>query len=43
MHIVKELPTAIFVNDAIVGCVERIDQMPVPVMQIDTDIFTEVP
>lgn len=43
MHVVEQFTSTIFIDDLSVGRFERIYQMPMPMMQIDTDIFTEVP
>lgn len=41
MHVVKQLATTVFI-DRDARTFERIDEMPMPVMEIDTDILAEV-
>lgn len=41
MHIVEQLAAPVLVNNPDIG-LEWIDQMPVPVMKIDPDIFPPV-
>lgn len=41
MHVVKEFASSVLINDFPRG-VYRVNQMPVPVVEIDTNVFTEV-
>ena len=42
MHIEEQLPAAVFRNDlALIGS-ERVYEMPVPVVEVDSDVFPPV-
>lgn len=41
MHVVEQLASAVFVDD-FSGTVEGIDEVPVPVMDVGSDVFAEV-
>jgi hypothetical protein len=43
MHVVEKFSSSIFSNNADVTSHRRINQMPMPVVKVDTKIFTEVP
>lgn len=42
MHEIKELTTTIFIHDFNILCGMGIDEVPVPVMRIHSNIFSEV-
>lgn len=41
MHVIEQFSASVFVYD-LHGPVERVDQVPVPVMEVDADVFAEV-
>lgn len=43
VHVVEQFTTSIFGDNSLIGGLKWIHQMPMPVMQIDANIFAEVP
>jgi len=41
MHVIKQFTAPVFVYD-VQRSVERIDQMPMPMMKVDTDVLAEI-
>lgn len=41
MHVVEEFTTTVFVDDGTIGF-EGVDEVPVPVVEVDAEVFAEV-
>lgn len=41
MHVIKEFATSVLVHN-VIRPVEWINQMPMPMMQVNTDVFAEI-
>lgn len=42
MHVIEQLSPTVLVDDGAVGGVERVHEVPVPVVQVDADVLAEV-
>lgn len=42
VHVIEKLSASVLVDDVDVGSLEGVHQMPVPVVEVDADVLTEV-
>lgn len=42
VHVIEQFPPSVLINDAPVSCVEGVHEVPMPMVQIQSNIFTEV-